>query len=114
MSTRQLVVIKGDTIPLTFTVTDYLGTPIDLTGSTTKFTVKKKVDDPDNKAIIAKSWSVHTSPTTGVTDIILSRDDTFRQPGTYFWDFQITGSGGAISTADLGEFIVKPHVTVTT
>ena len=110
---RLIVVIKGDTNPLQFTVADYLGTPINLTGTTTKFTVKKQVTDPDSKAIVAKSWTVHTDPVNGITVIILTKDDTFRQPGVYFWDFQITGSGGAISTADLGEFIIKPHVTVT-
>jgi hypothetical protein len=111
---RQIAVIKGDTMPLTFTVTDSTGTAVNLTGSTVRFTVKKKVDDPDNKAIIAKSWSSHTNAVGGITDVTLTKDDTFRQPGSYLWDFQITGSGGAISTCDLGEFIIKPHVTVET
>lgn len=106
--------MKGDTNPLTFTIVDSTGAAVNLTGATVKFTVKKKVDDPDSKALIAKSWSTHTNAAGGITDITLSKDDTFRQPGSYLWDFQITGSGGAISTCDVGEFIIKPHVTITT
>lgn len=111
---RQLVTIKGDTMPITFTFTDSTGAAINLTGATVKFTVKKSWRDPDSKAIIAKSWTSHTNAAGGITDLTLTKDDTFKQEGNYQWDVQITGSGGAISTADMGEFIIKPHITVTT
>ena len=107
---RLFSITKGDTVPCHFTVKDYTGTAVDLTGATTIFTVKKKSGDSNTKALFQKTWSVHTTPVSGITDITLTSDDTNRQPGSYFWQLQVTGSSGAISTCDMGEFIIKPHL----
>lgn len=111
---RLINIKKGDTETVIFTVTDDVGAAINLTGATVYFTVKKKIDDPDSKAIIQKSWTSHTTPAGGITTLILSKDDTYKQVGTYLWDFQIKASGGAITTADLGEFVIGAHLTYTT
>lgn len=110
---RQISIKKGDTETIIFTITDDVGAAVNLTGSTVYFTVKKKIDDPDNKAIIQKSWTSHTTPAGGITTLVLSKDDTYKQVGVYLWDIQIKASGGEITTADLGEFIIGPHLTYT-
>ena len=110
---RQITIFKGDTEPLQFTITDTAGA-VNLTGQKVFFTVKKKVSDPDNYAIIRKSWTSHTNAVGGITSYTLQPSDTFKNPGTYFWEIQLKGSGGAISTSSTGEFIIQPHLTYTT
>lgn len=61
------------------TVTNSDGSPYNLTGCTVYFTVKKKADintSDDTAAIIQKTITTHTSPTGGLSSIVLSNAET--------------------------------------
>ena len=109
---NTITVIRGDDISLSVTFKDENDTPIDITGYTIFFTVKKNLDgDDDSGALIAKTVTDHTSPTTGVTTISLSSNDTDLPEDNYYYDFQTKDSSGNISSTKKGYFVVELDVT---
>ena len=65
------------------------GVPIDITGWIVFFTVKERMIDGDDKAIIKKTITSHTDPTQGKTIISLTDTDTDKSPKSYYYDITI-------------------------
>lgn len=86
-----LLIQKGNPHTTTITFTNSDGTPYSLTGKTVLFTVKSKTDytDDDSDALITKSITEHTSPSTGVTTLSLTAEETNIARGTYKGDLRI-------------------------
>ena len=111
---NKLSIIRGDdvTIPVTFKDSD--GDPINLTGSTVFFTVKNEKSDADDDAVISKSITSHTTPASGITQVVLTNEDTDVDPGSYFWDLQIKDSAGKIQSTQAAQFEVIQDITTRT
>jgi hypothetical protein len=108
---NKLTIIRGDdvTIPVTFTDSD--GDPINLTGCTVFFTVKNEKSDDDDDAVISKSVTSHTTPASGITQVVLTHTDTDIDPGSYYWDLQIKDSAGKIQSTQVAQFEVIQDIT---
>lgn len=105
--------IKGDTYPIDLTIETALGEPVDLTGCTVFFTVKRNIQDADSKAMISKNVTSHNSPTTGQTSISLSASDV-DYVGEFYYDIKVKFSTGIISSVFTDKFILANHVTIRT
>jgi hypothetical protein len=103
-------VIRGDTHNITATLT---GT--DITGWTVFFTVKPSTytsSTSDTDAVIQKTITSHTNPTSGITMVTLDPTDTADiTPGTYYYDFQFKSTTGAITSTVPDQFIIIGDVT---
>jgi hypothetical protein len=87
-------------------------TPIDITGQTLLFTVKKKTggNDSDSDALISKTITTHSDPTNGITELTLTDADTNVAPGEYPFDFKRIDSGSVIGY-DSGTLTIVETVT---
>jgi hypothetical protein len=89
--TGDMHVAKNRQKTFPVTVTDSLGAPINLTGQTLYFTVKRVLDDDltDANAVISKNITNHSDPTNGISSVvILSTDTSSLEVGKYFFDLQ--------------------------
>jgi len=109
----KITIIKRDSysFPLTFKDADCVA--IDITGYTIFFTVKTlaNIDSADTTAIIQKSITTHTSPTTGQSLLTLTATDTDQTAGTYYYDIQVKTATGNIISCEKGEFVISQDVT---
>lgn len=105
--------VKGDTYNLDVQFENESGVAIDLTGSTVFFTVKRNLEDPDSLAIISKTVTSHTSPTTGDTSISFTYTDV-DYVGEFFYDFKIKDVSGKLISVFTDKFILVEHVTIRT
>lgn len=105
--------VKGDTYPLEIEITTSADVAVDLTGSTVFLTVKRNLQDTDAQALISKSVTSHTSPTTGNTQFTLLAADV-DYIGEFYYDVKIKDSTGVISSVITDKFILLDHVTIRT
>jgi len=84
----DLDIYEGEDKVWTVTITDSAGDPIDITGYTFLFTVKRKLNDSDGNALIRKEITSHSDPTNGITEITLVSADTNDKSGNFFYDYQ--------------------------
>jgi len=106
----NLEIFRGDSKNYKLILTDNSGNPIDLTGKTVIFTVKKSENDDDSNAKIQKVITTHTDPVNGKTEISLLPDDTELEPDTYIFDIQLSDNQ-FVHTVVTGRFIVKADIT---
>lgn len=108
--TQNLSMDEGVDIIWTVTITDSSGTPIDITGYSFLFTVKKSKDDSDDNSIIRKVFTTHSSPTTGVTEITLTDEDTNNISGIFFYDYRWTDTSNNIKSIFKGSFEIEKRI----
>jgi len=115
---------RGDTRNYVLTVKDKDGSPIDVTGYTCLLTVNT-LKAPDLRSspvtgsvVFQASGAPTTSPIPSPLDGKLTIDmGSFGggspppQPGSYFYDIQITDANGRISTVLAGKFKVVQDIT---
>ena len=95
---NSVTVVRGSSKTLTLTVKDSDGGPLDLTGSTIYFTVKKREKDED--ALIQKISTDSAqidipNPTDGIAKITINPADTSSlATGKYKFDVWVVLSGG--------------------
>lgn len=94
MTTKDLSKIffipRGDNFPINLTVEDGNGDPINLTGKSIILVVKKKLNDPDETAIITKTVNSHVTPVQGISLITLTPSDTnIDDSGVFQGQFQL-------------------------
>lgn len=106
----QIKRVRGDSNPLKITLENMEGNPVDLTGSTVFFTVKRNMQDTDANALIAKSTTTHTSAVDGETQITLTTTDT-DITGTFYYDVQVKNSDGEIFSVIADKIIFVDDVT---
>lgn len=90
----DLSIYEGEDQVNTVTILAEDGNPLDITGYTFLFTVKNKLNDSDDNALIYKEITSHSDPTNGVTEITLVPADTADKAGNYFYDYQWTDNAG--------------------
>ena len=108
---KNLVFDDGDDFTYTVSLTSN-GSPVDLTGYTFYFTVKKNLDDTDLEAVFKKTITSISNPTTGVVTITIDRADTLNQtPGEYFYDIKYKDASNNVRTVLEGKFTLTKSVT---
>lgn len=120
MTSTNLTMIRGDTVPINLTITNAQGA-VDLTGCELWFSAKKSVADPD-PPIIAKSSGVLggiqvTDAAGGLATVTLDPADTSAftadtQLLTY--DVQLKDGAGNITTVASGYLTITADVTLAT
>lgn len=97
--TNYGVIQRGASFTLPVEVKDEEDNPIDLTGLTVEFTVKKvktDFDRHDDKAYIAQSF-LPQDPENGKFYVVLSSDDTDFEPGKFYFDVElVNGENGMV------------------
>jgi hypothetical protein len=105
--------VRGDSKTFTLTFTDGNSAPINISTWVVYYTVKEDLEIPDADAAIRKIIAVHTDPTHGITDIVLSNTDTQGLKIQNYWhDVQVDISG-KINTIYFGLLNVIADVTRT-
>ncbi len=113
----DITLIRGDDEVLTITFTDADGAPINITGYTVYFTVKRQPDYRDNAddddALIKIDQADHSAPaaTNATTITIPKATMDVIEEGDYSYDIQIKDGGGLISTATPGTVRVLADIT---
>jgi hypothetical protein len=114
ITSTNIAVVAGDDKTLTITFVDSAGGAVNITGYTAFLTVKTNLTDADVDAKIAKSWTVHSDPTHGITSVALVPADTLTLLGAYYFDVQLKSGGGLIRTPVRGTFTVLDNITIRT
>lgn len=101
---------RGNDRNLRVTVTNAAGQPVDITGWSVRFTVKKVQTMSDADAIINKLITSHENPTGGITNIPINGSDTDNQPIDLFYlDIRVRDALGKEHSSDTGTFqIIQP------
>lgn len=114
---------RGDDRELEITVSNAAGDgPLDITGMTLRWTLKRAYTDGDADAIAQKSTggggiSITDGP-AGLAEVTVDREDTEEveipsaKPLMLFWDLQLTNAGKAQTIAE-GRLSLSPDVTRT-
>jgi hypothetical protein len=106
----ELSVIKNTTNTWTITFTNNGGVQ-DITGWTVFFTVKKNYSNTDTQAVISKTISIHTNPTQGITQLVLTPTDTNISAGTYLYDIGFIDNSNNRSFSSPDNFTILNNVT---
>lgn len=109
----RLEIHKGRDKAFSLTVKDQDGNPVNLTGSTIRFTVKEFLTDTDANAKISKysgeGISIDNGPLGMCTVSIIPTDTQTLAVKDYYWDLQVIVSGKEYSS-EPDEFEVKAVV----
>ena len=102
---------RGDTFPMQFTVKREDGTVVDVTGIDFLMTV-----DPDPDPIVSGNnlfqlVGVVTNGPAGIVRFTPSNAQMDQDPDTYFYDIQMTDTGGTIRTVSAGKFKIVQDIT---
>ena len=113
----EITIKRGTPYSATVVFTDDMtAEPLNLTGKTVFFTVKKYGQHnatDDSTYLIKKDITTHTDPANGETTLVLTAVQTNIPAGTYAYDYKVYVSGVNINT-DTGICIVEDIVTVRT
>lgn len=107
---QKIRIIQRDTITINFILTNEDGQPIDLTETTLFFTVKKRLGQTDDDAVISKEVTDHINEEAGETAVTLGSAETDVKSGNYYWDIQLQRGNNILST-EYGLLTVVPDVT---
>jgi uncharacterized protein YbjT (DUF2867 family) len=116
----DLTMIRGDSKTFAVSLRDVAGDAIDLTGASVTMTAKEAYTDLDASATFQKTISdgiTVLDEDTGVIQVELEPADTTSLDGKktrLYYDIQVEGSDGKVTTAVRGKLIVHPDVTIDT
>jgi len=102
---------RGDSWSRTLYFQDGDGNPLDITGWEIRFTIKAKIDDLDNAAIIHQIITTFTNPIAGEAGISLSATETAQAIGSYLFDIQAKTNLGQVTTVLEGVINISQDVT---
>lgn len=108
-------IYRGDTKTYKMTFQDSSKKPIPLFGSSIWFTMKKREDDADSRAVIQVKTSPEdtTDSTNGIAYITLTSEDTDVAVGEYYYDFQLVvpGTPPIVTTLTTGSMSIVTDIT---
>jgi hypothetical protein len=111
MQDTNYQVYRGDTFSVKLEFTDTNNVPVDITGWTIFFTVKRLKTDVDAKAVISKTITDIPSPTLGIYTLTVLASELNTFEGAYYYDFQIKLLDGKIYTVTSGSITFVADVT---
>jgi hypothetical protein len=93
-------------------ISDFYGSPVNITGYTILFTVKRQVDldKSDDSALITKTITKHTDPTGGISALVLTNSQTNIEAGIYYYDLRLI-LGGIITQTERDKVEIVESVT---
>jgi len=111
-----LYMYRGDTGTLDVVVVDDVGSPVDISTYSLRFTAKYRSSDPDDEAIIVKTddyGGIALGNGTGEATITVDPEDTedLTKTTTLLWDFQLTDGFGAVKTAAAGRLVISADIS---
>lgn len=116
MATLGLTIdrFRGDTYGNVFKIADSNGDPIDITGYTFKMTINSLKEPTDTATQIFQVVGTLVSPSLGTVKFAPSSlQANAIEPGTYYFDIQMTDGAGAIQTVATGKYIIRQDITKT-
>jgi len=113
-----LELYRGDDRTAAVAIMDLAGVPLDLTGTALQFTVKRRVADPDDDAVIVKTIGAGitiTDEAAGEAEVVFDAADTDTLPTGphYRWDIQVIDDTGKVRTVAAGRFVIRADITRT-
>lgn len=107
MATKQDVAAKsyfsGDTLRITFTISDDDGNGKDLTGATVTWALAKR---QGSTPLLTKTATLVT-PASGICRVDIAPADTADLAGSLYHELQVVDAGGDVSTVTYGTFPVE-------
>jgi len=102
---KNLKLMRGDSKIYTLRFQDKeTKEAIDITDWKIYFTIKRRLNDSDDDALLKKDVSVHSDPENGTTQIQLNPSDTEDLlVGSFFYDIQLKRSATLIDTILIGD-----------
>lgn len=102
---------RGDSYPITFTLKDSSGAPIDLTGCSLVMTVDERETPTDaTTKLFEVAGVLADDPMTGVVRFTPTALNT-ATVGAYFYDVQLTDADGNVRTVAKNTFTVVQDIT---
>lgn len=102
---------RGDTFAFEFTVKDAAGAVVDVTGASFLMTVDLNPDPTTSDDNLFQLTATLVDPTNGVISFTPSAANMDQVFDIYFYDIQMTDSGGAIRTIAKGQFEITADIT---
>jgi hypothetical protein len=103
----DLLIYRGDYFPMTITMRDNNGNPLDLSGFTPAATIRANHSSGTEYAFEA---TLPGGP--GVVSLVLNSDvSALLTPGSYVWDYQLTDANSNVRTYITGDVTVYDEVT---
>ena len=109
----------GDTNTVTIIIDDQNGDPVDITGNSVVFCVKRSEFDDDDDAVYITEITSHSDPTNGTTAKEIDAVTSWQwEAGEYKWQVQLR-DGDIILSTDKGDCVIEknmiePATTTTT
>lgn len=101
-------VFRGDDIKAEIALTDCTtGDILDISNCIVGFTIKNKMSDLNENAILKKDIIEHYDPTNWITFLELSREETNIEPWVYHFDFKLLDVYAKRTTLVVWQFVVK-------
>jgi len=104
---------RGDTYANIFQIKDSNGDPIDITNYTFKMTVNTERYPQDETTQLYQVVGVLVSPLSGTVKFAPNSTQADQDPGTYYFDVQMTDDQGAIQTVAVGKLRFYQDITKT-
>jgi hypothetical protein len=109
---------RGDTVPFDFSFKDDDDNPIDISGKTLTFTMKKKknsIDGLDGDLQQSVTFPNDANSIAGIGSMVLLPDVTRNLLiSSYYFDFQLVDGPDDVSTVGFGSVVVEQDITITT
>ncbi|MBF0342116.1 MAG: hypothetical protein HQL95_14320 [Magnetococcales bacterium] len=107
---------RGDTKVFTLSFSNPDASPVDITGHTLWFTMKRTANDQDSEAVLQKRVMFPSTPASvaGSGSLLLDSTETsLIEPGIYLYDMQkvIPGNPPVVATFISGRIQVLPDIT---
>lgn len=102
--------VRGDTYPEIFQVT-IDGAAQDITGATFLLTVDPSPSPPDDTTMVFEIVGAIVDALLGKVGFTPSVGQAGTAPATYYYDLQMTESGGAVRTVAKGKWKISQDVT---
>lgn len=101
--------VRGDNYPVQVQIFEG-DEPMDITGATAFLTVKKRLQDSDDNALIKVETTSHTDASEGITEFDMTSPVDVDIVGSFFYNIRIV-LGGQIVSSFADKIIFDPYVT---
>lgn len=113
MSSGNIIIKRGDTFRKNINFKDSTGAPINITGWTIWFTIRKSIgatsETSDSGSNVVFQQIVTDGDSSGIVSIIWDNTDIDAKP--YYYDIQIKKMDNSIVSSDYGSFTITNDIT---
>lgn len=102
---------RGDTAADEWTITDSAGVAIDIAGFSFILSVNSLENPPDNTTELYNVSGTITAALSGIVEFSPSALNADQKPAVYYYDVQMTDTGGRLKTIDKGKYTYNQDIT---